>query len=208
MKEIIKQLKKVPVIPVLTFEDKKMALKISEALIEGGLNTLEITLRTSNALECIEAVKKEFPNILVGAGTILNKKQIKKVKNVGSDFAVSPGFTKELIKTSKKEKLPYLPGASTPSEIMKLIEQEVYFQKFFHASHSGGYKMLETYKSLFPEVDFCPTGGIKESDYKEYLSLSNVICIGGSWIITKEDIENFNFNRLKNKVIQITKNFQ
>lgn len=209
MNKIIKKLKKAPIIPVLTFDDETLALKVSEALIKGGLTNLEVTLRTKEALKCMELIKKEFKqDILLGAGTVLEEKQFKKIKNIGVDFAVSPGFTKSLVKEAKKEKIPYLPAASTPSEIMQLLSLGVTFQKFFHAGHSGGYKMLQTFKSLFPQVSFCPTGGISSKDYQEYLKLENVLCLGGSWIVTKEDIASSNFKAIEKRAKNISNSFE
>ncbi len=208
MKNIMKKLEETPVIPVLTFDDEKQALQISQALIDGGLRTLEITLRTDNSLKCIEKIRERFPDILIGAGTILKKEQITQIKNIGVDFAVSPGSTQELLDMAKKEDFPYLPASSTPSEVMKLMEQGIYFQKFFHASHSGGAKMLKTFSSLFPQVKFCPTGGITQKDYKEYLNLNNVLCLGGSWIVSDDDTKNFDYEKLKNKVQTLVQNIK
>ena len=175
-----------PVIPVLTFNDVNEALKISEILLNQNLTNLEITLRTPNAISCIEAVIKEFPNANVGAGTIINVNQLIKVKDIGCSFAVSPGFTKSLVEKSKALELFYLPGASTPSEIINLLELGITFQKFFHAGNSGGYKMLKAYASIFSDVKFCPTGGIGKNDFKEYLNLDNVLCLGGSWMVNSK----------------------
>lgn len=180
---MIESFKKSPVIPVLTFNDVKESLKISEILIEENLTNLEITLRTPNAMSCIEAIVKEFPMANVGAGTIVKKEQLSEVQDIGCTFAVSPGATKGLITEAKKVGIDYLPGASTPSEIIALMEEGVFFQKFFHAGNSGGYKMLQAYANIFEDVKFCPTGGIGQKDFNEYLSLKNVVCLGGSWMV-------------------------
>jgi len=180
---MIKNFKNSPVIPVLTFNDVKESLKISEVLVQEGLTNLEITLRTPNALACIEAIAKEFPSANVGAGTIVKKEQLKQVQDIGCTFAVSPGATKTLIQEAKSLNLDYLPGASTPSEIIALMEEGIFFQKFFHAGNSGGYKMLQAYANIFEDVSFCPTGGIGQKDFKEYLGLKNVVCLGGSWMV-------------------------
>lgn len=204
MNNIIQKLKKAPIIPVLTFDDETIALNVSEALIKGGLTNLEVTLRTKEAFQCIEIIKKEFKkDVLLGAGTVLEKKHFKKIKKIGVDFAVSPGFTKSLIKEARKEKIPYLPAASTPSEVMQLFSLGITFQKFFHANNSGGYKMLQTFKFLFPQVNFCPTGGINSKDFQEYLRLQNVLCLGGSWLVTKEDMENKNYKAIEQRAKDI-----
>ena len=195
MINIIEKFTKSPVIPVLTLNDKNVALKIAESLIEGGLSNLEVTLRTKNAFTCIEAIKKEFPDLLVGAGTIIKTEQLQQIKNIGASFAVSPGYTVALVKEAQKIGMPYLPGASTPSEIIALYELGVDFQKFFHATNSGGYKMLKAYGSIFSEIKFCPTGGVGSSDFMDYLKLDNVLCLGGSWMV---DMNELDYNNIKN----------
>lgn len=171
MTNIIEKLEQSPVIPVLTLDDKNEALKIAESLISGGMSNLEVTLRTKNALGCIEAIRREFPDVLVGAGTAVTTEQLLQLKNIGASFAVSPGFTTSLVEEAQKIGMPYLPGASSPSEIMALYELGVNFQKFFHAGNSGGLKMLKVYGGIFDDIRFCPTGGIDSSDFQEYLKL-------------------------------------
>ncbi len=185
---MINKFKNSPVISVLTLNDVKQSLQVSEVLIKEGLSNLEITLRTPNALSCIEAIIKEFPKANVGAGTIIKKEQLIQVQDIGCDFAVSPGATTTLIQESKRIKMNYLPGASTPSEIIALMEEGIYFQKFFHAANSGGYKMLQAYATVFKDVQFCPTGGIGAKDFKKYLGLKNVVCLGGSWMVNTKSM--------------------
>ncbi|NQY20645.1 MAG: bifunctional 4-hydroxy-2-oxoglutarate aldolase/2-dehydro-3-deoxy-phosphogluconate aldolase [Campylobacteraceae bacterium] len=189
-----------PVIPVLTFNDVNEALKVSEILLEENLTNLEITLRTPNSLSCIKAIIKEFPNVNVGAGTIVNINQLKEVKDIGCTFAVSPGFTKALVEKAKELDLFYLPGVSSPSEIIELLELGIKFQKFFHAKNSGGYDMLNAYKNIFPDVKFCPTGGIGKNDFKKYLELENVLCLGGSWMVNTKTMS-FNDIREESRFI-------
>jgi len=197
MHKIITQFENSPVIPVLTLNEINSSLKVAEALIDEGLTNLEITLRTPNALKCIEAIAKEFPTANVGAGTIVKKEQLQQIKDVGCTFAVSPGFTKTLVEEAKNINMPYLPGASTPSEIIELLELGVTFQKFFHAGNSGGYKMLQAYANIFADVKFCPTGGIGAMDFTDYLKLDNVLCLGGSWMVPNKDVENGNYDKIK-----------
>lgn len=194
---ILEKFKASPVIPVLTLENKEEALFVADALVSSGLTNLEITLRTQNALECIEVIAKEFPQAQVGAGTIVLKEQFLDVKNAGGIFAVSPGHTKELVEEARSIGIDYLPGSSTPSEIISLLQLGVTFQKFFHAGNSGGYKMLQAYANIFSQVQFCPTGGISEKDFKEYLNLNNVLCLGGSWMVSSNDIKNKNYTNIK-----------
>lgn len=207
MNNIIECFKKSPVIPVLSLNNVEESLHVADALISQNLSNLEITLRTPNALKCIEAIAKKFPNATVGAGTIIQKEQLLQVKSAGAEFAVSPGFTNQLINEARKINMPYLPGASTPSEIIYLYELGVSFQKFFHASHSGGYKMLQAYKNIFSQVSFCPTGGISGEDFKEYLQLDNVVCIGGSWMVSDKDIVEKNYTNISNIAKSIVESF-
>ena len=208
MHKIINQFENSPVIPVLTLNDINTSLKVAEVLIEEGLSNLEITLRTPNALNCIEAIAKEFPQANVGAGTIVRKEQLQQIKDVGCTFAVSPGFTKTLVTEARRIDMPYLPGASTPSEIIELLELGVTFQKFFHAGNSGGYKMLQAYGNIFSEVKFCPTGGIGALDFTDYLKLDNVLCLGGSWMVPHKDVENGNYEKIKSAAALIKSSMQ
>ncbi len=201
MTNIIEKLEQSPVIPVLTLDDKNEALKIAESLISGGMSNLEVTLRTKNALGCIEAIRREFPDVLVGAGTAVTTEQLLQLKNIGASFAVSPGFTTSLVEEAQKIGMPYLPGASSPSEIMALYELGVNFQKFFHAGNSGGLKMLKVYGGIFGDIRFCPTGGIDSSDFQEYLKLDNVLCLGGSWMV---DMKNLSYTNIKDIATSIT----
>ena len=193
------------VIPVLTLDDIDTSLKVADILIKTGLTNLEVTLRTNNALKCIEAIKKEFPLVNIGAGTIIKKEQFKQVKDVGALFAVSPGWSVNLVNEAKKVGIAYLPGVSTPSEMISLFEMGVDFMKFFHASHSGGYKMLKAYSNMFPQISFCPTGGISGKDFEDYLKLDNVVCIGGSWMVADKDIQEKNYTNIENIAKSIMK---
>ncbi len=182
MHNLITQFNASPTIPVLTFNDPQQALRRTEVLLKKGLYNIEITLRTPQALECIKAVISAFPEATVGAGTLIQKQQFEIVKALGCSFAVSPGFTKEMVDAAAEVAIPYLPGVSTPSEIMALSSLGITFQKFFHAGNAGGVKMLKVYGALFPDILFCPTGGITAEDYQSYLALENVLCVGGSWM--------------------------
>ena len=182
MHNLIKQFEVFPTIPVLTFNAPYHALKTTEALLKKGLKNLEITLRTPHAPACIEAVIRTFPEATIGAGTLTKVEQFSMVKALGCDFAVSPGFTTEMIDAAADAEIPYLPGVSTPSEIIALSSLGINFQKFFHAGNAGGITMLKAYATIFPDILFCPTGGITAEDYQSYLALGNVLCVGGSWM--------------------------
>lgn len=171
-----------PVIPVVTLQDVRDAIPLAKTLIAAGVSVLEITLRTDVGLEAIKTINENVPAMLVGAGTVLEPEQFQDAKRHGARFAVSPGITPRLINAAKQIGIPYLPGAVTSSEIMAAREMGFPILKFFPAELSGGIKMLKALAPIFPEIQFCPTGGITRSNMKEYLQLENVISVGGSWI--------------------------
>ena len=201
MNKIIKKFKQSPVIAVLTLNNKEEALKIANALLSEGITNLEITLRTQNALDCMEVIGKNFPQANMGGGTIVKKEQLRQIKDAGACFAVSPGFTRSLVNEAGKINMPYLPGASTPGEIMALYELGVKFQKFFHAKNLGGHHILKAYSSVFPDIRFCPTGGISRDDFQSYLRLDNVICVGGSWMVDTKDPNIGNIKKSARKIV-------
>ena len=191
MHNIIKSiLLKSPVMPVLVIDKIDKVEYLVEALIKGNLNTIEITLRTSCALNVIEIISKKFPDLIVGAGTVLNKKDFISIKNAGASFAVSPGSTYDLAKNAIDINFPFLPGVSSSSDIMQLLDLGYKCFKFFPAEAAGGIKYINSLKGPFPEIMFCPTGGINEDNVKIWFKQKNVICVGGSWIIPS-DIENY-----------------
>ena len=181
---------KSPVMPVLVIDKIDKVEYLVEALIKGNLNTIEITLRTSCALNVIEIISKKFPDLIVGAGTVLNKKDFISIKNAGASFAVSPGSTYDLTKNAIDINFPFLPGVSSSSDIMQLLDLGYKCFKFFPAEAAGGIKYINSLKGPFPEIMFCPTGGINEDNVKIWFKQKNVICVGGSWIIPS-DIENY-----------------
>ena len=174
---------KSPVMPVLVIDKIDKVEYLVEALIKGNLNTIEITLRTSCALNVIEIISKKFPDLIVGAGTVLNKKDFISIKNAGASFAVSPGSTYDLAKNAIDINFPFLPGVSSSSDIMQLLDLGYKCFKFFPAEAAGGIKYINSLKGPFPEIMFCPTGGINEDNVKIWFKQKNVICVGGSWII-------------------------
>lgn len=182
VREICQQ---VPVIPVLVVKEVEHAKPLAQALVNGGLHVLEVTLRTPVALEVIRRMS-EVPGSIVGAGTVLTPADVKAVKAAGAAFAVSPGATERLIAAAQEQGLALLPGAATLSEIMYLMEQGYDTLKFFPAEAAGGVRMLKSIAGPIPDVRFCPTGGITQQIMRDYLALPNVICVGGSWI-TPED---------------------
>tara|TARA_B110001450_G_C17500770_1_gene432203 strand:- start:59 stop:691 length:633 start_codon:yes stop_codon:yes gene_type:complete len=173
-----------PIIPVLTIARIEDARPLAQALVNGGLPALEITLRTPIAMEAIAEMVK-VPGAMVGVGTLLTTQQVRDAKKSGATFGVSPGSTPSLIAAAEKFDLPLLPGAATASEAMYLLEQGFLFQKFFPAETSGGAKALAAFAAPLPQIKFCPTGGINSTNAGTYLSLPNVVCAGGSWMAPK-----------------------
>ena len=171
-----------PVIPVLKIARVEDAVPLARALAKGGLPAIEITLRTAAALDAIRAVAAEVPEAVVGAGTILNARQFGEAAGAGARFIVSPGFTPQLGAAAAGSDVPLLPGAITPGEIMAAAEAGYSFLKFFPAEQAGGAAFLKALASPLAGIRFCPTGGIGAANAKDYLSLENVACIGGSWI--------------------------
>lgn len=174
-----------PVVPVLVLDDVAHAAPLARALVAGGLPALEVTLRTPAALDAIRAMG-EVPGGVVGAGTLLTPADVKAAKSAGAKFGVSPGATDRLIGACEDEGLPLLPGAVTASEVMGLLEKGYTVQKFFPAESVGGAPALKALGAPLPQVRFCPTGGISLKLAPDYLRLSNVLCVGGSWVAPKE----------------------
>jgi 2-dehydro-3-deoxyphosphogluconate aldolase / (4S)-4-hydroxy-2-oxoglutarate aldolase len=171
-----------PVIPVLVIEHADDAVPLARALHRGGLTTLEVTLRTPAALESIRAIATEVPEVLVGAGTLTQPAQIPAALDAGADFLVSPGCTRGLLDALADADVPFLPGAATPSELIALIERGIGVAKLFPAEALGGIPLLRSLSGPFPELRFCPTGGIDQRLAADYLALPNVCCVGGSWM--------------------------
>lgn len=184
-----------PVVPVLIIDECAVAKSLAKALIAGGLKMLEIPLRTSAALDCIRTMSKIGGGI-VGAGTVLTAEDVEAAKTAGARYAVSPGATDELIEATEATGLPLLPGAATASEIMRLLALGYTVQKFFPAESIGGVCALRNLAGPLPQVSFCPTGGISPANADAYLSLSNVICVGGSWVAPPDAIMNGDWERI------------
>lgn len=178
-----------PVIPVLTINNVEDAVPIAEALVEGGLPVLEVTLRTANALEAIEAIARAVPEAKVGAGTILTPDDFQRSVDSGSTFIVSPGITRELLDYGISSNIPYLAGVQTVSEMMEGIQRGYKRFKFFPAEISGGTNTLKSFQGPFSDIKFCPTGGIRVHTAADYLALDNVMCVGGTWLTPNELIE-------------------
>ena len=175
-----------PVIPVVIIENIDDAIPLADALIEGGIGTIEITLRSAVALNAIALISQERPDLTIGAGTVLNPLQMRAVQEAGADFVVSPGAYPGLLKSARDGGVVFLPGATTASEMMLLLANGLTAMKFFPATAAGGPEYLKALASPLADVVFCPTGGITLKTAMDWLSLSNVHCIGGSWVAPKE----------------------
>ena len=182
-----------PVIPVVIIESIDDAIPLADALIEGGIGTIEITLRSAVALNAIALISKQRPNLTIGAGTVLTPLQIKEVQEAGADFVVSPGVYPELLKSAKDGGAVFLPGATTTSEMMLLLANGITAMKFFPATLAGGPDYLRALASPLADARFCPTGGITAETSMDWLSLPNVQCVGGSWIAPKDMIAKGDF---------------
>jgi 2-dehydro-3-deoxyphosphogluconate aldolase/(4S)-4-hydroxy-2-oxoglutarate aldolase len=171
-----------PVMPVIALEDAAKALPLAEALLAGGIPTLEITLRTPAALEAITRIRKAFPQAHVGAGTVTTPEALRQAAEAGATFAVSPGLTGPLLEAAVRGPLPFLPGVMTPTEAMAAEAAGFRFLKLFPAAQAGGIGMLKALAGPFRDLRFCPTGGIGPDTAPAYLALPNVVCVGGSWL--------------------------
>lgn len=174
-----------PVVPVLVVEDASVAADLANALITGGLPALEVTLRTPAALDVIREMA-QVPGGVVGAGTLLTSKDVENAKAAGATFGVSPGVTDILLDACEANDMPLLPGIATATEAMRLLERGYTVQKFFPAEANGGAPALKGIGGPIPQVKFCPTGGVSLANAKSYLSLSNTLCVGGSWVAPKD----------------------
>ncbi len=194
--KIIEVLQISPIVPVVVVEDIKDAVPLAQSLIEGGIPIIEVTLRSSCALEAIELIAKNVPKMHVGAGTILNSTQLEQAQNRGAEFLISPGLTIKLLEHAKKKDMPLIPGVSSSSEVMQALELGYNALKFFPAEYCGGVKLLNAFNGPFKGVKFCPTGGISADNMRSYLNLENVLCVGGSWLTPKNLIQNKEWDKI------------
>ncbi len=194
--KIIEVLQISPIVPVVVIENIKDAVPLAQSLAEGGIHIIEVTLRSSCALEAIEFIAKNVPKMRVGAGTILNPTQLEQAQNRGAEFLISPGLTIKLLEYAKKKDMPLIPGVSSSSEVMQALELGYNALKFFPAEYCGGVKLLNAFNGPFKGVKFCPTGGISADNMRSYLNLENVLCVGGSWLTPKNLIQNKEWDKI------------
>ncbi len=185
-----------PVIPVVVIRRVEQAVSLAQALVDGGVKVLEITLRTPAALRCIELIAREVPEAIVGAGTVRSVADAQSARDAGCRFAVSPGYLRELGLACRNIGLPLLPGVATASEVMQALADGYDFLKFFPATAAGGIPMLQALAGPFPDVAFCPTGGITPQTAGHFLSLPNVRVCGGSWLTPPDAVESHDWARI------------
>lgn len=182
-------------IPVLTLDDTPEAVDLAEALVAGGLKVLEITLRSPGALKAVARIAKAVPRAILGVGTVLEPEQFERARDAGAKFAVSPGLTPTL--ESACGDFPFLPGAATASEVMAARELGFKTLKFFPAKQLGGLAALQALAPVFPDVVFCPTGGLTQADFRDFLALKNVITVGGSWMVPRAALDNSDWRAIE-----------
>lgn len=185
-----------PVMPVMVIEKLSSAVPLAKALVAGGIRVLEITLRTPVALDAIRTICCEVPQAVVGAGTVVTPHDLQAVEEAGAVFAISPGLTPELLDAANRGSIALIPGISTISELMTGIARGFAHFKFFPAEAAGGVSYLKAIAGPFPNITFCPTGGISKENYRKYLDLNNVACVGGSWIAPADAMEQEDWPRI------------
>ncbi|MEE4492000.1 bifunctional 4-hydroxy-2-oxoglutarate aldolase/2-dehydro-3-deoxy-phosphogluconate aldolase [Streptomyces sp. BE230] len=186
-----------PVVPVVVLEDAADAVPLARALVAGGLPAIEVTLRTAAALDAIKAIAAEVPDAVVGAGTVISARNVSDTVAAGARFLVSPGWTDALLDAMKASGVPFLPGVSTTSEVVALLERGVTEMKFFPAEAAGGTAYLKALSAPLPQARFCPTGGISHASAPSYLALPNVGCVGGSWMVPGDAVAARDWSRVE-----------
>ncbi|MCI8898134.1 MAG: bifunctional 4-hydroxy-2-oxoglutarate aldolase/2-dehydro-3-deoxy-phosphogluconate aldolase [Lachnospiraceae bacterium] len=197
MKTIAEQFYEYGVVPVVVLEEAKDALPLAKALVEGGLPCAEVTFRTEAAEESIRLMSEKYPEMLVGAGTVLTTKQVDRAAAAGAKFIVSPGFDPEIVDYCLEKKIPVFPGCITPSEVAQAVKRGLEVVKFFPAEQAGGVAMIKAMAAPYTMVKFMPTGGISAKNLKDYLSFGKILCCGGSWMVKGDMIRNGEFDKIR-----------
>ena len=200
MSDVIKQLSLIGIVPVIKIDDAKDAAPLAKALIEGGLPCAEVTFRTAAAKDAIAIIAKEYPDMIVGAGTVLTKAQVDDAIEAGAKFIVSPGFNPEIVKYCQEKGCPIVPGINNPSGIEAALELGLKTVKFFPAEQSGGIEMIKAMSAPYGGVTFMPTGGVNPKNVNDYLAFPKIICCGGSWMVKPEMIAAGDFEGIKTLV--------
>lgn len=197
MKTIEERFHELRVVPVVVLEDEKAAVPLAKALIQGGLPCAEVTFRTEAAAESIRLMSEAYPDMLVGAGTVLTTEQVDLAVKSGAKFIVSPGFDPEVVDYCLEKNIPVLPGCITPSEVAQAVKRGLKVVKFFPAEQAGGIAMIKAMAAPYYNVKFMPTGGISPKNLKDYLSCDKILCCGGSWMVKGDMIKNGEFDKIQ-----------
>lgn len=201
----IEKFKKVKIVPVVVLEDTNDALPLAKALLEGGINVMEITFRSACAKDCIKIIADNVADMFVGAGTILNADQALSAIEAGAKFIVSPGFDLEIVKVCQSKSIPVIQGAITPTEIMKVIEAGLDIVKFFPAGDFGGLKTIKSLSAPFKNISFMPTGSVNINNLKDYLSFEKIVAVGGSWVCDPKLIKARDWSQITQLCIEALK---
>lgn len=197
MKDITERFEKLGVVPVVVLEDAKDAVPLATALVEGGLPCAEVTFRTEAAEESIRLMTEQFPEMLVGAGTVLTVEQVDAAVRAGAKFIVSPGFDAEIVDYCLKNEIPVFPGCISPSEVAQAVKRGLKVVKFFPAEPAGGISMIKAMAAPYTGLKFMPTGGINAKNLGEYLSCDKIVCCGGSWMVKGELVKTEEFTKIR-----------
>lgn len=184
------------VIPVMVIDQPEQAIPLATALVRGGIRVLEITLRTPVALKAVNDIATHVPEAIVGVGTVVRPEQFAQAKEAGAAFAITPGVTPELFAAAKACAMPLMPGVMTPADVLGAMHAGYTALKFFPAQPAGGVPMLKALSGPFPDVVFCPTGGISPANVKDFLALPNVLCVGGSWLCPADLVQNGQWDKI------------
>ena len=196
MNEVLEKIQKIGIVPVVVLNDAKDAAPLAKALCDGGLPCAEVTFRTDAAEESIRIMAEQFPNMLVGAGTVLTTDQVDRAVAAGAKFIVSPGLNPKIVRYCVEKNIPITPGTTNPSDIEQAIECGLEVVKFFPAEQAGGLAMLKAMAAPYTMLKFMPTGGINTKNLKEYLGFSKILCCGGSWMVKGDMIKNKEFDKI------------
>ena len=202
MNSVIEEISKIGIVPVVALDDAKDAEPLAQALCNGGLPCAEITFRTAAAEESIRIMSEKFPQMLIGAGTVLNEEQVDKAVNAGAKFIVSPGLNPKTVAYCVSKNIPVIPGCTNPSDIEQAIELGLDVVKFFPAEAAGGLKMIKAMSAPYGSMKFMPTGGITEKNIIEYLDFGKIVACGGSWMVSKDMVSNGEFDKIESLTSQ------
>ena len=197
MKELAEKFQKFGVVPVVVLEDTKDAAPLAKALVEGGLPCAEVTFRTEAAEASIRLMAEQYPEMLIGAGTVLTKEQVNAAVKAGAKFIVSPGFDPEIVDYCLKKEIPVLPGCISPSEVAQAVKRGLNIVKFFPAEAAGGLAMIKAMAAPYTSLKFMPTGGINAKNLEEYLSCDKILCCGGSWMVKGDLVKAGKFDKIR-----------